>query len=250
MKNKHFAIVVLAMAALLFIPLAANADEFWFFFGPQSPFPNAPTNPAVDVSPPNPIPLPVTNGDGFVVTLTPYSTAPTNIGASNGTLGVLTGRNLGAHSDEQGAGVHALGVAITGDSHTYEVDGSEAIRIDFPSVPTISGFASEHIFLNSLAPAGTEFAEQEIAHVWLDTVGPNGTDLGQIFHVPNVEFEDFVITNPAFFGRPVFVTADQHDILLYGVEVDTAAVPEPATMLLLGSGLIGLAGYARKKLKS
>jgi len=35
---------------------------------------------------------------------------------------------------------------------------------------------------------------------------------------------------------------------LYGA-ISAAPIPEPATMLLLGSGLIGLAGFARKKFK-
>ena len=38
------------------------------------------------------------------------------------------------------------------------------------------------------------------------------------------------------------------DFALAGLDVDVTPVPEPATMLLFGTGLIGIAGYSRKRL--
>ena len=42
---------------------------------------------------------------------------------------------------------------------------------------------------------------------------------------------------------------DYAKLTAYGCDNGAAPVPEPATMLLLGTGLVGIAGYGRKKLK-
>lgn len=45
------------------------------------------------------------------------------------------------------------------------------------------------------------------------------------------------------------ITSGSGDVLINQLQATTAAVPEPSSLMLMGSGLLGLAGMVRRKLK-
>ncbi len=115
------------------------------------------------------------------------------------------------------------------------------INIDFSDAGFLTG--------NS----GLKFGDLTVSNLTSDT-DLNGLTIRQILGIANTALGggtvadsisdiDFIAANlnASFGGGGVSTWAQDH------LNAPSTAVPEPTTMLLLGSGLIGLAGYGRKK---
>ena len=123
------------------------------------------------------------------------------------------------------------------EDNTWQVSVDDSTYQDFSNV---FGFYYE---------IDTTDADTDINYTFYSDANLNTDDAG-IQHIAveyngissiNIYLEDLLASNADW---------DWSDMTVMGDDLSPAPVPEPATMLLLGTGLIGLAGVSRKKLLS
>jgi PEP-CTERM motif-containing protein len=197
----------------------------------------------------------------------PLHSSPPN---RNGIPGNVYWGNLG-NLDVAGAnyfGLGVLGVGQAASDVTTPINYSEALVFNFERPQVASTDLGIGVLgLNALTSGGPGFPADSM-RVWIRVVS------GEVFSVdinaggigtfgPNyVSAINYVLRNPYPNPADARVTAFALEqiygnlgasVRKFGVGSITyeapAPVPEPGTMLLLGSGLIGLAGYGRKRLK-
>jgi hypothetical protein len=151
-----------------------------------------------------------------------------------GGLGLVTGNNLGSVSFSTGAmkaggSLQKGGTFGAGGSFTITGNGSNGI----PKGTIFSGtFSGPATWSMVLLANGT--------HNYTLT-GVVGGTLGKSFYTNGVTVQLTINTAHGFFnGRQTHISSGDTNIVV---------VPEPGSLSLLGTGLLGLAGIVRRKLK-
>lgn len=173
--------------------------------------------------------------------LTVGATAANGSLSSNLLSGVITLRSLTA-------GKHTLDILATETDYTLPIGpilsvdsrmaGTSGVELTFLGTATFQAFADQN---NGLGPAGMPGTFT----TGLQTAALSGSsfDTGDAFGSFTTLATDYSVTSVA-----EFTTTGIGDMNI-STHVTLSAVPEPATMLLLGSGLLGMGVYARRRFR-
>jgi hypothetical protein len=93
--------------------------------------------------------------------------------------------------------------------------------------------------------APTAHTDWDVTATYSDIVQVGGTIYGDLYRNLNISFDNSFFA-PTTAPAVLSFIADTDNLEISG---DINSVPEPATMLLLGTGLVGVAGAARRKQK-
>ncbi len=138
-------------------------------------------------------------------------------------------------------------VTDAGTGHTFTI-GTTTFNLDLPIFQQADGYKPIPYYALNLGSVGSPL----VGGSWVDATAPYLTTGGKDFYTLRGTFGGSGLT----LGDWIFAIADtNHNGIVFENGQDdfspqttsTTEAPEPATMLLFVSGLIGLAGYGRKK---
>jgi hypothetical protein len=171
-----------------------------------------------------------------------FAEAGTSDGTNFSEVEASAGDGLGTYSGSR------AGTSVTAYQFYVKEGGSITFSIDYYLENEILGDEPGYAMSGSGAMLGIyqDGGDAQDSGQWLDLAGGYGYSYDENSGTLEITLSDLAAGSmfSVFAGTAAWASA-----YAPGIGNDTASVPEPATMLLLGTGLVGISSFGRKKQK-